>query len=94
MSKKSDKTCGPFSDLIAKLQDANAEIAECSATLERLKADKTKSASDKVSAYMERYNAAILSFVNLGQECERLVKNQKAQMWREKDYLVKTILTK
>lgn len=80
---------GIFDELIKKLKDANAKIAECEAVAEKLGADESLTAEQKQMKFMDKYNEAILSFVRLPQECERLVKTQKACMWRNKEFKIK-----
>ncbi len=92
MSKKSDKPQCPFSELIEKLSVANKNIADYEETAKKLKEDSEMTVNDKVAAYMEKYNAAIRSFVNLAEECERIVNMQNDAMWRAKNYFTKTIL--
>lgn len=91
MSKKSDKPRSQFAELIDKLKAADDKVIAWEEELNKLTTDDKTPVADKISAFMEKYNAAILSFVNLGSECERIVKAQKAAMWRKKDYFVKTI---
>ena len=82
---------GVFSDFIGKLQNAQKNITALNKDTAKIVNSDNLTAVEKQAKYMELFNAAVLSFMRLPHELDRLCKTTKQQLWLAKEHALKQI---
>ena len=80
-----------FTDFIDKLCDSQEKIAKLKKSADKIIKNKKLPAEEKQAQYMELFNAAVLSFIRLPRELERLCKTEKQRLWQAKERALKQI---
>ena len=82
---------GVFADFIDKLYASQEKIELIQKSADKIIKNKKLSSEEKQAKYMELFNVAVLSFVRLPHELDRLCKTAKQRLWQDKERALKQI---
>ena len=90
-SSREVKDDGAFADIIRKLLDSQEKIKQLNKSADKISKNKKLTAEQKRVAYMAKFNEAVLSFVRLPNELDKMCKTAKQQLWKAKERALKQI---
>lgn len=85
------KECGVFTEMVEKLEKANALIEAHKKNVDAVLKDKDTPPEERQKQLMQTFNAAVLGFTDLDKALTRAIKTERETLRREKDRVVKQI---